>query len=107
MVRHPGQGELKSESVSGAGAVAPAILQISLPQELTISDEDLVEITGRRTVPAQMKWLDENGWTYALSADRGIKVGKLYAHLRLAGLHPVDLKRAPAQADGFDLDATR
>jgi hypothetical protein len=87
--------------------MTPITLQISLPDELALSQEELVEITGRTTVPAQTKWLDDKGWTYTLSADRGVKVGKLYAHLRLAGLHPVDVDRAPAGAGGFNLDATR
>jgi hypothetical protein len=86
----------------------PITLQISLPAEVTLSDEELASITGRERITQQMKWLDEHGWAYALDADKGVIVGKLYAHLRLAGLHPVDVASAAAAgAGGFKLDATR
>jgi hypothetical protein len=87
--------------------MTPVTLQISLPEELELTKEELTKITGRPTVAAQIRWLDDKQWAYTLSADRGVIVGKLYAHLRLAGLHPVDVDRTPAGAGGFNLDATR
>jgi hypothetical protein len=87
--------------------MTPITLQISLPDELALSHEELIEITGRTTVPAQMKWLDDKEWTYTLSADKGVRVGKLYAHLRLAGLHPVDVAHESAAPVGVNLDAVR
>jgi hypothetical protein len=88
--------------------MTPITLQIALPKELDLSDEELVRITGRKTVSTQMAWLDENGWTYALDAKKGVVVGKLYAHLRLAGLHPAAVAaQDPGAAGGFNLGATR
>jgi hypothetical protein len=87
--------------------MTPITLQISLPAELQLSPEELVKITGRKALRQQMAWLDDRGWIYTLDADKGILVGKLYAHLRLAGLHPVDMAKGPAGAGGFNLGATR
>jgi hypothetical protein len=82
-------------------------LQISLPAELELTPAELVRITGRKTISTQMAWLNANQWTYSLDADKGIVVGKLYAHLRLAGLHPVDVQSTPAAAGGFNMSAVR
>lgn len=89
--------------------MTPITLQIALPDRLELSEAELAKITGRATTAKQMRWLDENGWVYALSADRGIVVGTLYAHLRLAGLHPADVgsRLAAPPPPGFNLDAVR
>lgn len=89
-------------------AMTPVVLQIALPDRLELSEGELAKITGRTTVAKQVHWLDENGWTYVLSADRGVIVGTLYAHLRLAGLHPVDVANpASVWPAGFNFAAIR
>jgi uncharacterized protein DUF4224 len=87
--------------------MTPITLQIALPDALELSAAELVTITGRKTARTQMEWLDANAWEYTLDADKGILVGKLYAHLRLAGLHPAGVTPRPAGAGGFNMDATR
>lgn len=88
--------------------MTPVILQIALPDRLELSEGELAKITGRTTIAKQVRWLDENGWVYALRADRRVIVGTLYAHLRLAGLHPADLSTSVSiRAAGFNLDAVR
>lgn len=87
--------------------MSPITLQISLPAELELSPAELVKITGRSTARLQLAWLKGNGWAYTLDTDKGILVGKLYAHLRLAGLQPGALTPSPAGAGGFNLEATR
>lgn len=83
-------------------------LQIALPEVLELSEAELLKITGRKTTPAQMAWLDDHGWTYTLDANKGIIVGTLYAHLRLAGFHPAGISTPePAGAGGFDMSAVR
>ncbi len=83
-------------------------LHITLPEALTLSAETLASITGRTTRPAQIAWLKEHGWQFELSADGAINVGQLYAHLRLAGLHPgqVDVESSGPLA-GFNLQNVR
>jgi hypothetical protein len=87
--------------------VIPITLQISLPAELQLSPDELESITGRKTPRTQIAWLKANSWEYTLDADEGLLVGKLYAHLRLAGLHPAGLTPGPAGAGGFNMAATR
>jgi hypothetical protein len=87
--------------------MTPVTLQISLPEQLRLSPEELYQITRRRPLRLQIEWLKANHWEYTLDADKGILVGKLYAHVRLAGLQPAALISSPAGAGGFNLDATR
>jgi hypothetical protein len=89
--------------------VTPVVLQIALPDQLELSPADLARITGKPSTRLQMKWLESQGWAYTLDLDKGIVVGTLYAHLRLAGLHPAHVTPSPAgaSAGGFTLGATR
>jgi hypothetical protein len=82
-----------------------ATLQLQLPADPTLSDDQLVRITGRAHVAKQMAWLDEHGWPYELSAKGELVVGTLYANLRLAGLAPTAVETAAA--GGFDLSKAR
>ncbi len=86
--------------------MTPITLQIALPEQLELTEAELARITGKPSMKSQMKWLQDNQWEYTLSLDKGVVVGTLYAHLRLAGLHPAHVA-APAANDGFDMSAVR
>jgi hypothetical protein len=73
-----------------------------------LAPDDIERITGRARKAQQLAWLKEHAWPHALAADGQIIVGTLYAHLRLAGLHPQDAApTSGAAAGGFNLGATR
>jgi hypothetical protein len=85
-------------------------LVIQVPAQLHLDADDLAQITGRTRTHGQITWLRNNGWTFFLDAKGGVLVGTLYAHLRLADLHPANVQlTAPmsrveaAAAAGFDL----
>ena len=82
-------------------------LQIALPNQLHLSPEELAGLTGRHAARLQIAWLQAQGWEFSLDTDKGVLVGKLYAHLRLAGLQPAAVAAAPGAGTGFDLGAVR
>jgi hypothetical protein len=82
-------------------------LQIQLPAEPTLDAEGLEKITGKSQAAKQITWLKDHGWIFELDLDGHLVVGKLYAHLRLAGLNPAAMSTEPANAGGFDLSKTR
>lgn len=61
---------------------------------LCLTAEELHELTGRGKAVAQRRWLDRNGWRYALNADGRPKVLKVYAEQRL-GLSAVAAPAGP------------
>jgi hypothetical protein len=87
-------------------------LQISLPDALVLTADELAQLTKRKPLRLQMEWLKSHGWPFTLDLDKGLLVGRLYAHLRLAGLQPEDVvantgPAALASAGGFNRAAVR
>ncbi|MDA8485107.1 DUF4224 domain-containing protein [Metapseudomonas lalkuanensis] len=70
----------------------------------TLSDEELVAITGYRLPSLQIKWLAKNGWQYALTGARRPVVGRVYARLKLAGVKPSSTN---AVAEPWSLDLSK
>ncbi|WP_375738022.1 DUF4224 domain-containing protein [Pseudomonas boanensis] len=70
----------------------------------TLSDEELVSITGYRLPSLQIKWLINNGWQHALTGARRPVVGRVYARLKLAGVKP---STSNAVAEPWALDLSR
>ncbi|HHW4683749.1 MAG TPA: DUF4224 domain-containing protein [Xylella sp.] len=50
--------------------------------------EELLEVTGYKHIANQREWLDKNGWAYVVNAAGRPIVGRWFARLRLAGVHP-------------------
>jgi hypothetical protein len=73
-------------------------------QTETLSDEELVSITGYRLPSLQIKWLTKNGWQHALTRARRPVVGRVYARLKLAGVKP---STSNAVAEPWTLDLSR
>ncbi|MGF6695015.1 hypothetical protein M2318_005110 [Metapseudomonas resinovorans] len=73
-------------------------------QTETLSDDELVAITGYRLPSLQIKWLAKNGWQYALTGARRPVVGRVYARLKLAGVKP---SSSNAVAEPWSLDLSR
>lgn len=93
-----------SQGESNMNAIA---LQIQLPAEPTLDADGLTKITGKSQTLKQIAWLKEHGWIFELDLDGHLVVGKLYAHLRLAGLNPAGVTTELVSAGGFDLSKTR
>ena len=89
--------------------MTPITLQLALPDKPVLDADRLAEITGSPHKSKQIAWLKEHVWTYELTSKGDVRVGSLYAHLKLAGLHPVDLHTADVirGVNGFDLSAVR
>ncbi|AXI82892.1 DUF4224 domain-containing protein [Xylella taiwanensis] len=49
---------------------------------------ELIEVTGYKHIASQREWLDKNGWAYVVNAAGRPIVGRWFARLRLAGVHP-------------------
>lgn len=57
--------------------------------KVTLSPDEVADITGRASPSHQCKWLDDNGWKYWKAASGRPVVGRWYATLKLAGLDPI------------------
>ncbi|MDC6408717.1 DUF4224 domain-containing protein [Xylella fastidiosa subsp. multiplex] len=53
-----------------------------------LDGEELFEMTGYKNLAHQRDWLDRNGWVYVVNAAGRPIVGRWFARLRLAGVHP-------------------
>lgn len=50
---------------------------------LTLSEEDLIALTGLTQASAQIRWLNRNGWIFAVGADGLPKVASAYFERRM------------------------
>lgn len=73
----------------------------SLPQSETLSDEELITITGYKTPSHQRQWLVKNAWAFVLTGAQRPVVGRVYARLKLAGVKPSEVS---AIAETWSLD---
>ena len=92
--------------ITVTAAVTSVILQIALPANTDLTEAEVERITGYKPGARQIAWLKDHEWPYELTAKGEAIVGRLYANLRLAGLHPQDVA-VEAPDGGFDLSATR
>ncbi|WP_462370326.1 DUF4224 domain-containing protein [Oxalobacter formigenes] len=63
-----------------------AIIQIP-PQSMTLSSDEIAEITGSKMRMHQVDWLRRNGWIYHLSKAEEPIVGRFYATMKMAGVN--------------------
>lgn len=63
------------------------LFQLTIDTE-TLTQEELVSITGCGRRADQVSWLEAQGWTYVKTRAGEPVVGRLYARLRLAGISP-------------------
>lgn len=66
------------------------LLEIPTQSEALSADE-LHQITGSSRKREQIIWLELNGWVFVKNRAGEPIVGRLYARLRLTGLHPTAL----------------
>lgn len=78
-----------------------AIFEMPLASE-TLSDEELIEITGARRASDQVDWLTANGWKFVKNRRGEPRVGRLFARLKLAGINPATV----ASQGGWTPDLT-
>jgi hypothetical protein len=57
----------------------------------TLSMDELQQITGATRKRDQIDWLENNGWVFLKNRAGDPIVGRIYARLRLSGLHPATL----------------
>jgi hypothetical protein len=67
-----------------------AIFEFPLMSE-TLSQNEVVEITGCSRRREQIEWLTINGWTFLKNRAGEPIIGRMYARLRLAGITPAVL----------------
>lgn len=60
---------------------------MEVPQEI-LSEEELAGITGYQMPGHQIRWLENNRWSFVLTGARRPVVGRLYARMKLAGVSP-------------------
>jgi hypothetical protein len=53
-----------------------------------LTEDELAELTGRKTNAHQREWLDRSGWSYVVNACGRPIVGRWYARMMLAGIRP-------------------
>lgn len=63
-----------------------AVFELPIASE-TLDPEELHRITGASRSREQIEWLDNNGWVYQLNRARLPIVGRLYARLKMLGVH--------------------
>ncbi len=56
-----------------------------------LSDQELAEITGCAYKSAQAEWLTDAGWVFHKNKAGRPIVGRLYARLRMSGIHAPSL----------------
>jgi hypothetical protein len=69
-----------------------------------LSPEEVSVLTGRESAQGQIRWLDENTWTYSLTAARRPVVSRLYAQCRMMGIDPA---RVIMPAKKWELDLSK
>lgn len=67
-------------------------------QSETLSAEEVETISGCGRKNDQIKWLQQNGWTFIKNRAGVPIIGRLYARLRLSGINPASLVSAPSWA---------
>ncbi|KAB8065709.1 DUF4224 domain-containing protein [Janthinobacterium violaceinigrum] len=67
-------------------------------QSETLTAEELETISGCCRKVDQIKWLQQNGWTFIRNRAGAPIIGRLYARLRLSGINPASLVSTPAWA---------
>lgn len=70
-------------------------------QSETLTDEELVTITGYQIPSKQIQWLTTNRWEFVLTGANRPIVGRVYARLKLAGVKPSAVN---AVAETWSLD---
>ncbi len=61
---------------------------IQLPQQsMTLTSEEVAEITGCKLKTHQADWLKRNGWIYHLNKAEEPIVGRFYATLKMSGVN--------------------
>ncbi|MDP2244064.1 DUF4224 domain-containing protein [Pseudomonas sp.] len=73
-------------------------------QPETLSDGELVAITGYRLPSKQIAWLRQKSWEFVTSGANRPVVGRLYARLKLAGVRPSTVN---AVTEPWSLDLSR
>lgn len=68
----------------------------SVIQSETLSVEEVEAISGCGRKNDQIKWLQQNGWTFIKNRSGAPIIGRLYARLRLSGINPASLVSTPA-----------
>jgi len=63
---------------------------MSLSSEM-LDAEEVAQITGCSRRADQNEWLSTNGWAHHKNKAGVAIVGRLYARLRMAGIHPATL----------------
>lgn len=64
-----------------------AIFEMSLASE-TLSQEELIQITGSSRRADRTAWLQKEGWNFVKNKSGEPIVGRLYARLKLSGINP-------------------
>lgn len=88
-------------------ALSPPALQISggspVSASLFLTPDELAELTGRMTSASQRKWLDANGYRYAVNANNRPIVARDYLLTRLgvAATAAADLSTPAAPRPNF------
>ena len=67
-----------------------AIFEMHLSSE-TLTQEEVVLITGCSRRADQIAWLQKEGWTFVKNKGGEPIVGRLYARLKLSGISPTTL----------------
>jgi len=77
-----------------------ALFELPLSSE-TLSQDEIVSITGCSRRGDQIAWLLAAGWTHLMNRAGEPVVGRLYARLRLAGITPSALVQTGGWAPDF------
>ena len=70
----------------------------------TLTEDELVAITGYKMPSCQRQWLQRNAWEHVLTAAQRPIVGRVYARLKLAGVKP---SATNSVAETWSLDLSR
>ncbi|MBO9685650.1 MAG: DUF4224 domain-containing protein [Mitsuaria chitosanitabida] len=76
-------------------------IHLPLPADdsLTLTGEELADLTGAARRDLQLEWLRSNGWRFVTTRAGDPRVGRLYANLKLAG---VELREGIAGAEPWE-----
>jgi hypothetical protein len=62
-------------------------MNLILPiDNVILTTDELIAISGREQKSGQVEWLASNGWTFAKTAAGMPIVGRWYAHMKMAGV---------------------
>lgn len=69
---------------------------------LTLTAEELIEITARVRPSAQIRWLDRHGWPYVRGADGHPKVLRAFVQSSIGGIALAHTSRPGPDWDALD-----